>query len=82
MKKARLIESVTACDPNMSSYPVQCLRQKGLATLRQFHQHLTRVFFVQKFVLSETLSREKLPKRLLYEKGVQKTLMKFTPLLF
>jgi hypothetical protein len=31
-----------------------------------------------KFVLSETLSREKLPKRLSYKKGARKTLMKLT----
>ncbi len=30
----------------------------------QFHQYFTRTFFVQKFVQSQTLSREKLLKRL------------------
>jgi len=29
-------------------------------TSRQFHQHFTRAFFVQKFVQSQTLSREKI----------------------
>jgi len=45
----------------------------------QFHQHFTREFFVPKFVQSQTVSREKLPKRLSYEKGECKTLMKLTP---
>ncbi len=45
----------------------------------QFHQHFTRKFFVRKFVQSQTLSREKLPKRLWYKKGARKMLMKLTP---
>jgi len=36
-------------------------------------------FFVQKFVQSQILSREKLLKRLSYEKCVHKRLMKLTP---
>jgi len=44
----------------------------------QFHQHLTRAFFVQKFVQSQTLSREKLLKRLSCKKRAHKTLMKLT----
>ncbi len=35
-------------------------------------------FFVQKFVLSQPLSREKLLKRLLYKKFARKMLMKLT----
>jgi len=37
------------------------------------------IFFVQKFVQSQTLSREKLLKRLTYKKCVHKKLMKLTP---
>jgi hypothetical protein len=49
------------------------LRTKNLLVIEvdflcQFHQHFTQEFFVQKFVQSQTLSREKLLKRLLYEK--------------
>jgi hypothetical protein len=36
-------------------------------------------FFIQKFAQIQTLSREKLLKRLLYEKCVHKMLMKLTP---
>jgi len=45
----------------------------------QFHQHFTRKFFIQKFVQSQTLSREELLKRLLYKNCVRKMLMKLTP---
>jgi hypothetical protein len=45
----------------------------------QFHQHFTSAFFVQNFVQSQTLSREKLLKRLLYKKLSRKMLMKLTP---
>jgi hypothetical protein len=46
----------------------------------QFHQNFTHEFFVQKFVQSQTLSREKLPKRLSCKKGALKTLkLKLTP---
>jgi len=45
----------------------------------QFHQYFTCKFFVGKFVQSQTLSREKLPKRLSYEKGARITLVKLTP---
>jgi len=44
----------------------------------QFHQHLTCKFFVRKFVKSQILNREKLLKRLLYQKCVRKMLMKLT----
>jgi len=43
------------------------------------HQHFTRAFFVKKFAQSQTLSREKLLKRLLYVKCARKMLMKLTP---
>ncbi len=43
---------------------------------RQFHHCFTGAFFVRKFVQSQTLSREKLLKRLLYKKGDHKMLMK------
>jgi len=45
----------------------------------QFQQHFTRTFFVQKFIQSQTLSREKVPKSLSYEKWTHKMLMKLTP---
>jgi len=44
----------------------------------QFQQHFMRNFFVQKFAQSQTLSREKLLKRISHEKGACKTLMKLT----
>ena len=44
----------------------------------QFHQHFTCAFFVQKFVQSQTLRREKLLKRLLNKKYACKMLMKLT----
>jgi len=47
-------------------------------TRSQFHQHFMCAFLVQKFVQSQTLSREKLLKRLLYEKCARKMLMKLT----
>ncbi len=43
------------------------------------HLHFMCAFFVLKFVQSQTLSREKLLKRLLYKKYVRKMLMKLTP---
>ncbi len=42
-------------------------------------KNFTLPFFVRKFVQSQTLSREKLLKRLLYKKCVRKMLMKSTP---
>jgi len=48
-------------------------------TRSQFHQQFTLTFFVQKFVQSQTLSREKLLKRLSYKKCEHKMLMKLTP---
>jgi hypothetical protein len=45
---------------------------REIEALGQFHQYFTRVFLVQKFVQSQTLSREKLLKRC-----VRKILMKF-----
>jgi len=39
-----------------------------LVSLGQFHQYFTRPFFVQKFVQSQTLSREKLHNWLSYKK--------------
>ncbi len=50
-------------------------------TLGQFHQRFTSKFFVWKFVQSQNLSRGKLPKRLSYQKGANKTYMRLTPLL-
>jgi len=44
-----------------------------------FHQQIMWPFFVRKFVQSQTLSREKLLKRLSYKKCARKTLMKLTP---
>ncbi len=44
-----------------------------------FNQCFTHAFFIQKFVQSQTLSREKLLKRLLYKKCSRKILMKLTP---
>jgi len=52
-----------------------------LSSRSQFHQHFTCAFFVQKFVQSQTLSREKLLNLLSYEKCVHKPLMKLTPCL-
>jgi len=49
-----------------------------IKTWSQFHQHFTRPFFVQKFFQSQTLSREKQQKKLLYEKCARKMLMKMT----
>jgi len=43
-----------------------------IEALGQFHQHFMRVFLVRKFVQSQTLSREKLLKRLSYKKWVHK----------
>ncbi len=45
----------------------------------QFHQHFICTFFLWRFVQSQTLSREKLLKRLSYKKCVCKILMKLTP---
>ncbi len=49
----------------------------------QFHQRFTCTFFVQKcfaqlFSSYMHVTKEKLPKRLLYKKGASKMLMKFT----
>jgi len=44
----------------------------------QSHQHFTLTFFVRKFAQSQTLSRIKLFKRLLYQKCPHKMLMKLT----
>jgi len=44
----------------------------------QFHQHFIRAFFIQKFVQSQKLTREKLLKRLSYKKCARKMLMKLT----
>jgi hypothetical protein len=44
-------------------------------TRTQFHQHITHVFFVRKFVQSQNITR----KKAFVQKGAQKTLMKFTP---
>jgi hypothetical protein len=55
--------------------------EKKTFTRGQFDQHFTLKFFAQKFIQSQTLSREKLPKRLSYKKGMQKMLMKLTPAL-
>ncbi len=41
----------------------------------QFHQHFSCKFYIQKFIQSQILSREKT----FYEKCVRKTLMKLTP---
>jgi hypothetical protein len=52
-------------------------------TFNQFHQRFTRAFFVQKIgakTQSQKASGKKAAQRLLYEKGVGKTLMKLTPL--
>jgi len=46
-----------------------------------FHQHFMPAFFVRKSfwqLFSTYVTREKLPKRLLYEKGARKMLMKLT----
>ncbi len=48
----------------------------SFVSYRQFHQHFIQAFFVWKFVLSLPLSRENLPKRLLYKKRTHKILMK------
>ncbi len=45
----------------------------------QFHQRLTRAFFVRNFGAKPNVTREKLLKRRSYEKHTQKTLMKLTP---
>ncbi len=45
----------------------------------RFHQHFTCALFVQKFIQSQTLSREKLLKGLSCEKYLHKMLMKLTP---
>jgi len=58
---------------NLSSFHFSC---------SQFHLCFTSAFFVWKFVLSQTLSREKLLKRLLYKKGARKTLIKSTTFVF
>jgi len=50
-----------------------------LNTQCQFHQHFMHAIFVKMFVQSQTPSREKLLKRLLYEKWACKMLMKLTP---
>jgi len=47
-----------------------------LANWRQFHQHFTRAFFVQKIIQSQTLSRE---KHFRTKKRARKMLMKLTP---
>jgi len=48
-------------------------------TMSQFHQYFTHSFFVRKLVQIQTLSREKLLKRLSKEKCARKMLMKLTP---
>jgi len=58
-----------------------------LATRCQFHQHFTCPFFVQNCVLRAAffylhVTREKLLKRLLYEKVAPEMLMKLTPASF
>jgi len=53
-------------------------RSANVQTNGQFHQQITRAFFVRKFIQSKTLSREKLLKRLSNKKCVRKTLMKLT----
>jgi hypothetical protein len=49
----------------------------------QFHQHFMQAFFVQKcfakLFFHLHVTREKLPKRLLYKKGACKILMELTP---
>jgi len=48
----------------------------------QFHPHFMSKFFIWKFVQIQILSREKLLKRLSYEKFVRIMLMKLTPGLY
>jgi len=53
---------------------------------RQFQQHFTHDFFCTKVLCTAFfylhVTREKLPKRLLYEKGARKMLMELTHVLF
>ncbi len=44
----------------------------------QFHQHLTRAFFVRIFCQRQNVTRKSLQKGRSYEKSEQKTLMKLT----
>jgi len=51
-------------------------------TSLQFHQYFTRAFLYEMLAPKITklnVTIEKLPKRLMYEKGVQTMLMKLTP---
>ncbi len=50
-------------------------------TFRQFHQRFTQAFLATK-ITKPNVTREKLPKRLMYEKGLHKTLVKLTPTVF
>jgi hypothetical protein len=45
-------------------------------TYREFQQCFMRAFFVQNFVLSQSLGREKLSTRLSYQKRVRKMSIK------
>jgi len=46
--------------------------KKVTETSHQFHQYFTLAFFVRRFLQSQTLSREKLLKRLSYKKCARK----------
>jgi len=56
-------------------HQIQVTKLTGVNFIKILRAH----FFVQKFIQSQTLSREKLLKRVSYKKCACKMLMKFTP---
>jgi len=63
---------------NWANCAIYCWKLSSWWYWGRFHQHFTCAFFVQKFIQSQTLSREKLLKGLSYEKYLHKMLMKLT----
>jgi len=63
--------------------PARTTSSTGPGPCGQFHQHFTHTFFVRKYFAQLFfylhVTREKLPKRLSYEKCACKMLMKLTP---
>jgi len=70
---------VVICQPTFPLFSVPCLNCPKFYPMRQFHQHLTRTFFVQNS-FEQLFSAMRLAlNKLLYKKCTRKMLMELTP---